>query len=611
MKEEKKKLELLSPAKDLETAIAAINAGADAVYMGARKFGARVSAGNPLEDIKRLVEYAHKFRARVYVTLNTILYDSEIEEAQKLIWEIYEAGADGLIIQDMGILEMKLPPIELIASTQCHNYEIEKIKFLEKAGFKRVILARELSLDQIKEIRKNTTMELEFFIHGALCVSFSGRCYFSQAVSNRSANRGDCLQPCRLPYSLVDGDGKIVSKGKHLLSLKDLNLSNNLEELIDAGITSFKIEGRLKDKDYVENVTYFYRKKLDEIIGKRNDLQKYSQGIVSAGFEPDLEKTFNRSYTTHFLKGRQQDNLSINSPKSIGKYLGKVKDVSRTYFTLDNNIELSNGDGLCFFDQEGGLSGSNVNVFEGGRIYLNNMRGITKGLDIYRNHDVLFAKQMEAGPCKRLLKLDFVFKETENGFSLSAKDEEDNEAVFELKTEKEEAKNKEMAMESIRGQIGKLGNTDYFMKSIKVEMSLPFFIPLSKINELRREAVDSISAKRKDSYKRELFVINSNEVLFPEKELSYEYNISNKSAGVFYARHGVEEIEPAFEIDNSGKDRKIMSCKHCLRYYFGACNKGKDSGKLKEPLYLINDKGQRFGLKFNCAQCQMEIYKVD
>lgn len=604
-------MELLSPAKDLETGIAAINAGADAVYIGARKFGARISAGNPLEDIKSLVEYAHKFRARIYVTLNTILYDSEIQEAEKLVWEIYEAGADGLIIQDMGILEMKLPPIELIASTQCHNYEIEKIKFLEKAGFKRVILARELSLDQIREIRKNTGMELEFFVHGALCVSFSGRCYFSQAVSNRSANRGDCLQPCRLPYSLIDGDGRVVSKEKHLLSLKDLNLSNNLEELIDAGITSFKIEGRLKDKDYVENVTYYYRQKLDEIINRRKDLQKYSQGTVSAGFEPDPDKTFNRSYTAHFLNGRPADNLSIDSPKSLGKYLGKVKDVSRAYFTLDNDIELSNGDGLCFFGKEGGLSGSNVNVFEDGKIYLNDMRGIEKGMDIYRNHDALFAKQMEAGPCQRRLRLDFVFKETGEGFSLAAKDEEGNEAVSELKTEKEEAKNKEMAVGSIRGQIAKLGNTDYVMGSLEIEMSRPFFIPLSKLNEMRREAVAAIFQKRQENYKRDVFSFEPNDAPFPEKELTYEYNISNKSAGAFYARHGVEEIEPAFEIDNGGEDRKIMSCKHCLRYYFGACNKGRNPEKLKEPLYLVNAKGQKFRLRFDCARCLMEIYRVD
>ncbi|MFA5368452.1 MAG: peptidase U32 family protein, partial [Candidatus Paceibacterota bacterium] len=316
-----KKLELLAPAKNLSTGIAAINAGADAVYIGASKFGARSEAGNNLDDIKALIKYAHQFRVKIYVAFNTIIYDNEIEEAKKIIQQIYEAKADGLIIQDMGILEMDLPPIPLIASTQMDNYDLDKIKFLEKIGFKRIILARELSFHQIDEIKKNTNLELETFVHGALCVGFSGRCYFSESISGRSANRGQCMQACRLPYSLIDSQGKVIAKNKYLLSLKDLNLSENLENLIDAGVTSFKIEGRLKDDDYVTNVVYYYRKKLDEIILSRNGLEKSSDGTIASDFMADPAKSFNRGFSDYFLNNRKKDILAINSPKSVGKLL--------------------------------------------------------------------------------------------------------------------------------------------------------------------------------------------------------------------------------------------------------------------------------------------------
>jgi len=302
-----KKLELLSPAKDLDCSIAAINCGADAVYIGAPKYGARIAVGNSIEDITALVNYAHKFRAKVYVTVNTILYEEELEEVQKLIHQLYEISVDAIIIQDMGILEMDLPPIPLFASTQAHNYSVDKIKFLEQTGIQRIILARELSLKQIKEIRNNTQVDLEFFIHGALCVCFSGQCYFSYVTTGRSANRGECSQPCRMLYSLEDAEGNTILRDKYLLSLKDLNLSAHLRELIDAGITSFKIEGRLKDISYVRNVTAFYRQKLDEIIASDNSLSKSSCGKVYSGFTPDINKTFNRGYTDYFISGRKKE----------------------------------------------------------------------------------------------------------------------------------------------------------------------------------------------------------------------------------------------------------------------------------------------------------------
>jgi putative protease len=602
MEKQIKEIELLAPAKDLKTGIAAINAGADAIYIGASKFGARVAASNSLEEIGKLIEHAHQFRVKVYITLNTILYDSELKEVYDLIWKLYDLKADGLIIQDMGILEMDLPPIPLIASTQTDNYSLERIKFLEEIGFRRVILARELSLDQIKEIRENTNLELESFVHGALCVSFSGRCYLSSYLSGRSANRGECIQACRLPYTLIDGDNNVIAKNKPLLCLKDFNLSNNLGEMIEAGITSFKIEGRLKDEDYVTNVVSFYNKKLNEIILDRKDLKRSSSGIVSLGFEPDLEKTFNRSYTTYFLKGRQRDILSF-SPKSVGKLLGKVKEVFEDYFILDNEIEINNGDGLCFFDRENNLMGSNVNTVLGGKIFLNNMAGVEKGQSIYLNIDTEFLKSIKA---ERKISLVFTFKEDKEGFSLTVEDEDGNKGISKVKIEKKEAEKKEKAVENIANQLSKLGETIYIVEKIEIEWEKAYFIPLSKINEMRREAIENISLESKKNYKREDFKIKNNKAPFASKDLSYEWNVSNKLAEQFYRKHGVEKIELAFELK---KGSKVMTTKHCLKHYFGFCP--KDGGKVKEPLCLINEKGQKFLLEFDCANCQMEIHRID
>ena len=598
MEKQIKEIELLAPAKNLNTGIAAINSGADAIYIGAPKFGARTAASNSLEEIGKLIEYAHQFRVKVYITLNTILFDNELKEANDLIWSLYDLKADGIIIQDMGILEMDLPPINLIASTQTDNYSLERIKFLEDVGFKRVILARELSLEQIKEIKDNTSLELESFVHGALCVGFSGRCYLSSYLSGRSANRGECIQACRLPYTLVDGDNNIIAKNKPLLCLKDFNLSDNLEELIEAGVTSFKIEGRLKDEDYVSNVVAYYNKKLNSIKG----IKRTSSGVVSLGFEPDLEKTFNRTYTTYFLKGRQKNILS-SSPKSVGKLLGKIKDVFSDYFVLDNDVEINNGDGLCYFDKSGNLMGSNVNVVSGGKIFLNDMSEIIKGLDVYRNTDTKFLKSIKA---ERKIPLSFSFKENNKGFSLIVKDDDNNQGISEIKIDKQEAEKKEKAIESITNQLGKLGETIYAVKDIKIEWKKPYFIPISQINEMRREAVDNLSSERNKNYKIEEFRIKDNDIPFITKSLSYEWNVSNKLAEQFYKKHGVIEIEPAFELK---KGNKVMTTKHCLKNYFGFCP--KEYGKIKEPLYLINEKGQKFLLKFNCLNCQMEIIIVE
>ena len=601
------KLELLAPAKNLKVGMAAINSGADAVYIGAPKFGARASVGNSLEDIEKLVEYAHQFRAKVYVTLNTILYDHELKEARELIWDLDKIRVDGIIFQDMAILEMDLPQIPLIASTQCDNYSLERIKFLEDIGIKRVILARELSLQQIKEIRKSTNLELESFVHGALCVSFSGRCYMSQATNERSANRGECVQACRLNYDLIDNKGKVLMKNKPVLCLKDFNLSDNLEELIDAGITSFKIEGRLKDEDYVCNVVSFYRKKIDQII-KKKKLEKSSHGDIFYGFEADLEKTFNRSYTTYFFKKRE-DNILSQSSKSVGKFVGRVKVAAKKYFILDRRADINNGDGLCYFDKHGSLQGSNVNEVSGEKIFLNDARGVREGEPVYRNLDVKFLKEIESNPCKRLIPLSILFKEEKDGVSLMVKDDEYNIVNVSLKQENKKAEKKESAEENIKNNLNKLGGTIFYVKEIKIEWNDPIFIPASVANDLRRKAIDELEKKRKGKYNREVMIIKKNEVPFIEKNLSYEWNVSNKLSQDFYKRHGVESIEPAFELSKGIKGKKVMTTKHCLRHYLGYCPKEKSGVKLNEPLSIVNSKGQRFSLRFDCDKCQMEIYK--
>jgi len=590
-------IELLSGVKNLEIGKAAINAGADAVYIGAHKFGARVNANNNLKDIEELTKYAHKFDVKVYVVLNTILYDKELKEVQEIIDKLNSFNIDGLIIQDFGILELNLHYIPIIASTQMHNIDIEHIKFLEEVGFKRVILGRELTIEEIKEIKNQTSIELECFIHGALCVSYSGRCYMSEHLAKKSGNRGECIQPCRLPYSLVDSTGKVLIENKYLLSLKDLSSENDIESLIDAGITSFKIEGRLKDIDYVSNVTYFYRKKIDEITKKKSSL-----GEIFSDIEPDIEKTFNRSFTDYFRHGRQKDILALNSPKSLGKLIGEVKEVSKDYFVLSKKNNLISGDGICFFDKNNDLKGSNVVRVEGEKIFLNEKQDLRLKDKIYRNYDLQFDKNIRAKEAfKRKIGLKVVFRETQKGFFVSFSNSE-NIISKEVEIKKDFSLNKEKAIENIKTQFSKLGNSDFYLKEIKIDFyNKPLFIPSSLLNNLRRELIEEINSSY--IYKREERELKKDsKIKYYLDKLSYEYNISNKLAENFYKKHGVKEIDKAFEI--KGGD-KLMTTKHCLKYFLGQCQKQD----LKEPLYLINEKGQRFLLKFDCKKCQMEIYK--
>lgn len=604
-----KKIELLAPAKNLESGIAAINYGADAVYIGSPKFGARAAAGNSLEDIKALTEYAHKYYSKVYVTLNTILFDNELEEAQKIIHELYEIGADAVIIQDMGILEMDLPPIPLFASTQTNNYTADKVKFLEGVGIQRVILARELSLKQIKEIKSQTNINLEFFVHGALCVSYSGQCYFSHAIDKGSANRGACAQACRAYYSLIDNDGNVLTKDKHLLSLKDLNLSNSIHDLLDAGISSFKIEGRLKDIDYVKNVTSYYRKKIDEALARKDGLKKSSSGKIYFDFTADPEKTFNRGYTDYFVNKRNKGIASPNTQKSIGKKIGIVKSIpeSKNFFILESKEKLNNGDGICFFDNQGRLQGTQVNKTDNNKIFPDNLRNIEVGTEIYRNFDISFTKQLASSRTERKIFAQISVEETEKGIAIQASDEDNNHVYFDQEIEKTPATNPEKAFENIKKQFSKSGDSIFKITEVKTEFGQALFFPMSELNNLRRKALELLEIEKLKNYPRETFKLEKNNTPYNQERIDYKENVSNKLSEQFYKRHGVKEIQNAFEVQNDSSNKEIMTTKHCIKYQMGACEKfEKDPKKLLEPLFL-EDNNRKYKLEFDCENCQMKV----
>lgn len=605
----KRKIELLSPAKDLACGMEAINHGADAVYIGAPKFGARAAAGNTVDDIKSLCDYAHLYGARIYVALNTILYDEELDEAREMIWKLYDAGVDALIVQDMGITQLDLPPIPLHASTQTDNRTIEKVKFLEESGFTQVVLARELSLEEIKKIKSSTNVSLEVFIHGALCVSYSGQCYLSAALSGRSANRGACAQYCRLPYTLVDSNGKIIMQNKHLLSLKDMNRSENLEDLLDAGASSLKIEGRLKDISYVKNVTAYYRKKLDEIFRRRPEYVRASDGKCSFDFEPDLSKSFNRGFTPFFLKGRSADITAFDTPKSLGEFVGYVKEMRGNSFTVAGTKTLNNGDGLIFFNSNGELEGFRVNKVDANRVFPQEMPArLSPKTTLYRNFDQAFEKLMSKQTAERKISVSLYFADTQNGFTLSVEDESGARVTIYRDFDKEIAKREQT--DNIRNQLSKLGNTPFFAAEVDVNMSEMWFVPSSLLSDMRRDAIDKLILNRRVRYRRELVKVSNYRAKpqYPQRVLSYLGNVANAKSHKFYAERGVEKISPAFErlqLD----DVPLMFTKHCLRFSMGWCPvRQKGKSPFKEPYYLLY-KDTRLLLDFDCKNCQMLIKK--
>jgi len=614
-----RKIELLAPAKNLDAGIEAINHGADAVYIGAPQFSARASAGNSLESIGQLTEYAHKYWAKVYVALNTIIYDSEFPLVEKFINELYTMGIDALIIQDMGILNLSIPPVPLHASTQCDNRNIEKIRFLESVGFSRVILARELSINEIKAISVQSSLQLEAFVHGALCVSYSGQCYISQALAGRSANRGECAQFCRLPYTLQDVSGKVITRNKHLLSLKDLNLSDHLEDLLDSGVTSLKIEGRLKEVSYVKNITAYYRKRLDEIFSRRPEYIKASSGITVPFFVPDPAKSFNRGFTTYFLNGRNQTVASPDTPKSLGEPIGNVKDLNRNYFTVSGQKIIHNGDGLCFIDGKKELQGFRVNRVEEGKIFPAEMPSINSGTTVYRNYDHEFEKTLSKKSAERKIDIELEFDENAFGFSLTATDEDSCRVTIALPFAKEPAQKDQQA--NYREQLSKLGNTPFELTKLMISFKENWFIPSSALSELKRKTIELLLSARKINYRiisKGCHSVRDAEFpAYPKSKLTYLDNVANKNAEAFYFRCGAKEIDTAFE-NQKQEDVPLMFAKHCILYQTGDCKKNKPNTKTchsaldaeshrKEPLYLVSGKN-RLRLQFDCVNCEMKIY---
>ncbi len=599
-------IELLAPAKNLECGIEAINHGADAVYIGAPRFGARAAAGNTIEDIKALVDYAHIYNVRIYVTVNTILHDEELPETEKMIWELYRAGVDALIIQDMGITRLNLPPIALHASTQMDNRTPEKVKFLSDIGFRQVVLARELSLDEIRKIHDACPETLlEVFIHGALCVSYSGQCYVSQACYGRSANRGECAQFCRLAFDLVDSNGKTIEQNKHLLSLKDMNQSDNLEALLDAGATSLKIEGRLKDVSYVKNVTAYYRQKLDSIFKYRKEYIRASSGTVKTTFTPQLDKSFSRGFTDYFLHGRNPGIFSFSTPKSLGEEVGTVKEIRGNYFTVAGVKSFSNGDGLCYIDDNGRLHGFRVNRVENNKLFPQDMPRLKPKTRLYRNFDQEFEKLMQRKSAERKIAVDICLAENNFGFTLSLMDEDENNISLTLQRAKEPARTPQA--DNLRNQLGKLGNTPFEAKDIKIDLSDNWFIPSSELSELRRNAVEKLLEVRRINYRREVFRMKETKSKFPVSTLTYLGNVMNSSAAEFYKNHGVLKVMPAFEKEQP-RDAVLMFCKHCIRYSMGWCPvHHKVRSPFREPYYLVSSDGRRFRLEFDCKQCQMKV----
>lgn len=602
-----KKLELLAPAKDLECGIAAIDCGADAVYIGAPKYGARSSAGNSLDDIKKLAEYAHKFYARVYVTVNTLIYDDELDDVQKLIHDLYNVGVDAVIIQDMAVLKMDLPPIPLFASTQTNNYTEEKVKFLQDIGISRIILARELSAEQIRSIHKSTYAELEAFVHGALCVSLSGQCFLSYYSTGRSANRGECSQPCRMKYTLNDSDGRIIALDKYLLSLKDLNLSENLSELIDAGVTSFKIEGRLKDIVYVKNVTAYYRKRLDDILKNNKSIMKASSGTIQISFQPDPERTFNRGFTKYFLKGPQCGIASLNYQKSLGKPVGIVEALHQRSFTINSVEKLNNGDGICYLDKSDSLDGMNVIRAEGREVYVRDLKNLYKGAAIFRNRENGFFKEVYSNSPRRTVDVDLNISETNNGIRISAQDEDGNIAEYTFEISKEKADNQDQVLNIWRRQLKKSGAGIFNVREISIDLSHVYFLPVSALNEMRRKILIILEEERIRNYPRLKPGTKKNNVVYFSDKLNFMGNVVNCNSAGFYREHGVREVETGMEKNRNIQDPALMTCRYCIKKELNICprDRQKNAGiKYKEPFYLKDHKN-KYRLEFNCKDCFM------
>lgn len=625
-----RQIELLAPARNVEIGMEAIRHGADAVYIGGPSFGARAVAGNSVEDIKNLCEFAHIFGAKVYVTLNTIIYDEELQEVQNLVQRLYEAGVDALITQDLALLALELPPIALHASTQMDNCTPERAQMLEKAGYSQIVLARELSLSQINAISKSTSLPLEAFVHGALCVSYSGRCYASEYCFGRSANRGRCAQFCRLAFDLVDAEGKILVADRHLLSLRDMNRSASLEEMMDAGISSFKIEGRLKDASYVKNVTAYYRSAIDSIINRRQqDYCRSSYGVSQISFTPQLEKSFNRGFTDYFLQGRKPAMWNFSTPKSMGEYIGNVTHVSRKSFSLNTSTQINNGDGLAFINQQEKLEGLRANRVEGREIFPYKMPNILPCTPVYRNEDRIWESTLEKPSAERTIPISITLREEADGYELSAafvQNSAENRQLhdsvnshaddysFTIHYPLEIQAAAKPQRDNIIRNLSKLGGTPFAAQEIHIVTNGERFIPASVITEMRRQLVEvaisqlqAIHLSKRDK-RRE-----SQQFSFAKRDFDFTANIANRLAYDYLKAHDAGNVAPAFELKQPTDTPRregvsLMTCRHCLRYALGQCP--RETGRRpewKEPVSLRLPDGRQFPLRFDCSQCEMHV----
>lgn len=607
-----RELELLAPAKNLECGKAAIEHGADAVYIGANHFGARAAAGNPVGDIRELCEYAHRFKAKVYVTVNTILYDNELETTRQMLAELENAGADAILVQDMAVVEMlKDSGMALHASTQTDNRSADKISWLWNLGFKRVVLARELSANEIAEIHKAVPdVELEVFVHGALCVSYSGLCYASQYCFNRSANRGECAQFCRLRFNLEDSKGNILEHDRHLLSLKDMNQADNIEKLIEAGAVSFKIEGRLKDISYVKNVTAAYSLQLDAIIRRNPD--KYcraSLGRCRYSFTPDLRKTFNRGFTGYFINGRRDDIASWDTPKAMGEYVGTVKEIKGVAFTVAGTKHFANGDGLCFINNSHTLEGFRINRADKNRLYpLKMPSSLRRGTALYRNNDQEFERILSRQSSVRKIEVTMELSETRDGIALTMTIPGIHSVTVNEQLEHQKAMHPQN--DNITRQLQKLGGTIFECLCIIIPEDFNLFVPSSILASLRRkatEAMEAACAEKKNRQNGEKTKTSINTTPPGYGKHSYMHNIANTAARRFYDTLGLTSPQPAFEQEQTA-GAYLMQCRYCIRHAMGYCM--KNGGKRpywEEPLYLVSSDKRRFRLEFDCSKCQMNI----
>ena len=604
-------IELLAPAKDYASAVDAIDCGADAVYIGASRFGARYAAGNTIEDIARVVEYAHRFGAKVYATCNTLLFDEELKDARSQAESLIRAGVDALIIQDMAYARMGLP-IELHASTQTNCVDTERVRFFEQVGFSRAILERSMSLEQIRQVRRSTTIELEAFIHGAICVCQSGRCFLSRSTSTRSGNRGECSQPCRLSYDLTDGEGTTYIKSKHLLSVRDLDLSARIGDMLDAGVSSFKIEGRLKDRIYLRNVVSHYRRILDREIAQRSECRRSSEGTSRIEFTPSPAKSFTRGASEYMFNGKQSGVASFDTPKAVGESIGRIVKVTERGFTLDRAHDLATGDGVCFISN-GEAIGTNINAVNGSLITPNRIEGLRAGMELFRNYNRLFSASVEKSRLRRSVEARLELQLLPQSILLRAYDLQGNSAEATLPQNAEPAKDGQKMYQTIVTTLRKSGDTIFDITDIRIldaegealHESVPAFVPASALATLRREALNSLSDRRISNIAESRIFIENRSARYPATSLSEQDNVTNTLSREFYNDHGVEHIEQGLDCHPTTEGHRVMISDYCIRREIGECLLKQPT--IKGKLYLERGR-KRYRLEFDCKKCQMSLY---